>query len=134
MDKGVIMKKQIGFYIGWDVILFIIINLNSLYEFKLKEMNLRMQVSTGALGWCYVALLLLIGFWFFVLIFFNRKTEMTRKRAICELVCIGVPSLYLATYRAIIFSLLQIYHNLSVLYPYSLTKILGRFLFITAFV
>jgi len=100
------MKKQIAFYIGWDVIFIVFLRF---YDYKeIWELNYIRKNYTNAYTINFLSgilmelgLLFMIGVIICLLVYISFQFKFTRKLAILEFVIIGITSFQLATLMVI---------------------------------
>lgn len=89
------MKRQIAFYIGWDVVF-----IGSMYVFskcgRMLELAARKQMEVGASLWFPVVWMIVTGGLIGVLVIWGSKYQKNIKSAILELVITGLPAVYIA--------------------------------------
>lgn len=90
------MKKQIAFYVGWDVVFIFVLYANFTIGLWAKE-YIERTTNILALIWTQPILPILIGFVIAWLIFITNQYDFTKKLAILELIIIGIPTFYIAT-------------------------------------
>ncbi len=91
------MKKQIGFYILWDALLFLALYIHYAMSIWSKQVSqtsgyeVRYDLLVQAL------LPMLLGFLVALLISVSFRFEMTKKIALAEFLIVGIPTLYVGT-------------------------------------
>ena len=103
------MKKQVGFYVLWDVLLFIALYLH--YEVTIWAKQLT-QASSYNIRYDLLAMVLLpiiLGGLIALLFIISNRFEQTKKNAIAEFSIIGTVTLYIgiATFAPIFFITLE---------------------------
>lgn len=106
--KGVIMKKQTLFYIGWDTIFVFMIFLSVFYEKRYKEFFLRYHQDIILHMWISFVFIVIVGIWISVLMFIGNKFDLNKKTAILEGILVGIPAFCLATCMVLPFSLMKV--------------------------
>ena len=89
------MKKQVGFYILWDVLLFLALYIH--YEATVWSKQLT-QASGYDIRYDLLAMLLLpiiLGGLIALLVVMSNRFEQTKKNAIAEFLTIGIVTLYI---------------------------------------
>ncbi|MBN7772187.1 hypothetical protein [Clostridium aminobutyricum] len=90
------MKKKICFYIGWDVL--IILLLYAYYSVDLWIRQYRMRTfDIPSVIIVKPIFLMIIGAFLALLVWISSRYQFTRKLAVLEFILIGVPAFYLAT-------------------------------------
>lgn len=90
------MKKQIGFYVLWDVLFIIYLYGNAQISYSLKLYAARTMNSYPTL-WVHIFLMMIFGGVIFLLFYVSSKFQRTVKSAVTEFLIIGIPALYMAT-------------------------------------
>lgn len=101
------MKKQIAFYIGWDVVFTIFLYVYSSINIWMRNYTERTADVYPAL-WVQISLLVLAGGVISGLVLVSSEFQHTRKLAILEFIIIGIPAFYLATIIAMPYLVLSI--------------------------
>lgn len=99
------MKKQIAFYIGWDIVFVLMLYAYTFIELGGKRLFYRMEHGTTAYLWGTTGLIMLIGVMIFLLVHISGKFCFTKKLAVCEFVIVGIPAFYIAAIMAVTYSL-----------------------------
>lgn len=98
------MKKQIAFYIGWDIVF-----IGSMYVFskcdRILELAARKNMEIGGSLWFSPGWMIVTGGIISILVIWGNKYRKNIKSAILELVIIGLPAVYIATIMPISYSL-----------------------------
>jgi len=117
------MKKQIIFYLIWDVSFFI-------YLFLFSDASYQMKIYAGKIMNPFAAiiptyfLLILIGGFFAWLVYGSNRFPLTKKSSMAELLLVGIPAFYLsACYLPLSYMFTNPFEaNIPWFYPYWLTR------------
>lgn len=119
------MKKQITFYIGWDIIFIIF-----LYAYASIDYQIRVQtdLTFDFLPTIIFPTLTMIlgGIIISLLVFVSSKFKYNKKLAVIEFAIIGIPSFYLATIMVMPYFILSMvgYENMN--YPIPMWAVYGQ--------
>lgn len=91
------MKKQVVFYVVWDVLFFFYLFLFSTVSHQLKLYVNRTMETFPLIGSTYIWLLFIGGF-FAWLVYTSHHYPLTKKSAVLELILVGLPAFYLSSY------------------------------------
>lgn len=112
------MKKQIAFYIGWDIVFIGQMYIYSKLNIMLRSIAKRSMELNGSL-WFQVGWLIIVGGLISILAYKGSKYQVDKKSAALELAIIGIPATYMSMSIAIPYSLATLLEgNLSFRIPF----------------
>lgn len=117
------MKKQIAFYIGWDIVFFLLMYFN--FWLNATALEALTKSPTLCYQWLFVVLFIIIGMWMSFLMLIGRKFTLTKKLAIAEFIIVGLLAFYLATYAILPLSIVRMVNWETFSYPYIFFEILN---------
>jgi ABC-type dipeptide/oligopeptide/nickel transport system permease component len=94
------MKKQIAFYIGWDIVFIGQMYINSKLSILIRSIAQR-SFETYRLLWFQIGWMIVLGVLLGILACIGNKYQVNKKSAIIELVMIGIPAAYMAAVLAL---------------------------------
>lgn len=94
------MKKQITFYIGWDIVFIGQMYINSKLSILIRNIA-RSSFETYRLLWFEIGWMMVVGALIGILAWIGNKYQVNKKTAIIELVMIGIPAAYMAAVLAL---------------------------------
>lgn len=104
------MKKQIGFYIAWDILLFLSLFVFDRGRIWINDLAMRSLCQFDCILPVTVVLSMLIGAVFSVLIIVTNRFEMTKKTAVSEFLLVGLPAFYISSSVCISFFVMRLLH------------------------